>query len=85
MKRTTVFAENTILDALRAIARRRGITLAEVTREALTAYVSKHRGERKSLSIIGVGRSGRRDIAERAEELLSLFRPKHCRAFGLLP
>ena len=85
MKRTTVFAENTVLDALRAIARRRGITLAEVTREALTAHVSKHESGRKSLSIIGIGRSGRRDIAERAEELLSLFPPKHCRAFELLP
>lgn len=70
MKRTTVFAEDAVLDALRAIARRRGITLAEVTREALSAYVSKRHRGRKSLSIIGVGRSGRRDIAERAEELL---------------
>ncbi len=70
MRRTTVFAEEPVLDALRAIARRRGITLAEVTREALSAYVSKHRGRRKALSIIGIGRSGRRDIAERAEELL---------------
>ena len=70
MRRTTVFAEDTVLDALRAIARRRGITLAEVTREALSAYVSKRHGGRKSLSIIGIGRSGRRDIAERAEELL---------------
>ncbi len=70
MRRTTVFADDSVLDALRAIARRRGITLAEVTREALSAYVSKHRGGRKPLSIIAIGRSGRRDIAERAEELL---------------
>lgn len=70
MRRTTVFAEDKVLDALRAIARRRGITLAEVTREALSSYVSKHHGGRKTLSIIGIGRSGRRDIAERAEELL---------------
>jgi dephospho-CoA kinase len=70
MRRTTVFAEDSVLDALRAIARRRGITLAEVTREALSAYVFKHRGHRKPLSIIAIGRSGRRDIAEHAEELL---------------
>ncbi|HSB81531.1 MAG TPA: ribbon-helix-helix protein, CopG family [Candidatus Methylomirabilis sp.] len=70
MRRTTVFVEDKVLDALRAIARRRGITLAEVTREALSAYVSKRRDGGKSLSIIGIGRSGRRDIAERAEELL---------------
>lgn len=70
MRRTTVFAEESVLNALRAIARRRGITLADVTREALSAYVSKHRGKGKPLSIIGIGRSGRRDVAERAEELL---------------
>jgi ribbon-helix-helix protein len=70
MKRTTVFVGDTVLDALRAIARRRGIPLAEVTREALSAYVSKHSHKGRSLSIIGIGRSGRRDIAERAEELL---------------
>jgi ribbon-helix-helix CopG family protein len=70
MRRTTVFAEEKVLDALRAIARRRGITLAEVTREALSAYVSKRRDRGKTLSIIGIGGSGRRDIAERAEELL---------------
>jgi hypothetical protein len=85
MKRTTVFVEDRVFDGLRAIARRRGITLAEVTREALSAYVSKHASGRKPLSIIGIGRSGRQDIAERAEELLSLFRPKHCPAFELLP
>jgi hypothetical protein len=62
--------EDRVLDGFRAIARRRGITLAEVTREALSAYVSKHAGGRKSLSIIGIGRSGRGDVAERAEELL---------------
>ena len=70
MKRTTVFVEDAALDALRAIARRRGITLAEVTREALSAYITKHQARRKTLSIIGIGRSGRRDVAERAEELL---------------
>jgi hypothetical protein len=70
MRRTTVFVEDVVLDALRAIARRRGVPLAEVTREALSAYVSTHQRGRKSLSIIGIGRSGRRDIAERAEELL---------------
>jgi hypothetical protein len=70
MKGTTVFVEYMVLDAPRAIARRRGIALAKVKREALSAYVDKHRGERKSLSLIGIGRSCRQDIAERAEELL---------------
>lgn len=70
MRRTTVFADDDVLDALLAIARRRGVTLAEVTREALAAYVSRHRGGRRRLTFAGIGRSGRRDVAERAEALL---------------
>lgn len=70
MKRTTVFAEDEVLDALLAMARRRGITLAEITREALAAYVSHHRRKRKPLSLVGIGRSGRNDVAEQAEVLL---------------
>lgn len=70
MKRTTVFAEEEVLDALLAIARRRGTTLAEVTREALAAYVSRQRRKRRPLTLAGIGRSGHRDVAERAEDLL---------------
>jgi hypothetical protein len=70
MKRTTVFAEDEVLDALAAMARQRGISLAEITREALSAYVSRKRGKKKPLSFVGIGRSGRSDVAERAEELL---------------
>jgi hypothetical protein len=70
MKRTTVFADDEVVGALQAIARRRGITLSEVTREALAAYVSRSRRRRKPLTLTGIGRSGRKDVAERAEELL---------------
>lgn len=70
MRRTTVFAEDEVLDALLAIARRRGTTLAEVTRDALAAYVSRRQVKSRPLTLAGIGRSGRRDVAERAEELL---------------
>ena len=70
MRRTTVFADDEVLDALLAMARRRGVTLAQITREALAAYVSRHRGKRRRLSLVGIGRSGRSDVAERAEDLL---------------
>ncbi len=70
MKRTTVFADDEVLGALQAIARRRGVTLSEVTREALAAYVSRSQRRRKPLTLTGIGRSGRKDVAERAEELL---------------
>ncbi len=70
MRRTTIFADDEVLDALSAMARRRGITLAEITREALAAYVSRQQSKRRPLSLAGIGRSGRNDVSERAEELL---------------
>jgi hypothetical protein len=65
-----VFAEEEVLDTLAAMARRRGISLAEITREALGAYVSRTQGKKKRLSFVGIGRSDRGDVAERAEDLL---------------
>jgi len=70
MKRTTVFADEDMLRKLREIAKRENTSLSEVTRKALVEYVSRRRPRRTRLSLVGVGRSGRKDIAERAEELL---------------
>ena len=70
MKRTTVFADESILRQLREVAKRENSTVAEVTRKALSEYVSRRRSKRSRLSLIGIGRSGRKDVAERAEELL---------------
>lgn len=70
VKRTTIFADEETLAALRTIARERGLSLAEAVRQALAAFVAKHRPRRKPLSIIGIGRSGRKDVADRAEALL---------------
>jgi predicted transcriptional regulator len=70
MKRTTVFVDDEVIGALQTIARRRGVPLAEITREALGAYVSRRQRRRKSLTLAGIGSSGRDDVAERAEELL---------------
>ena len=33
-------------------------------------YVRRRRSRRSRLSLVGIGRSGRKDVAERAEELL---------------
>jgi len=70
MKRTSVFADEDILRKLREIAKRENSTVSEVTRKALTEFVSRRRAKRSRLSLIGVGRSGRKDVAERSEELL---------------
>jgi metal-responsive CopG/Arc/MetJ family transcriptional regulator len=70
MKRTTVFVDEDVLRKLREVAKREKCTVAEVTRKALQEYISRRRSKRSRLSLIGVGRSGRKDVAERAEELL---------------
>ena len=46
MKRTTVFADDETLRKLREIAKRENISLAQVTRKALTEYVSRRRPKR---------------------------------------
>ncbi len=70
MKRTTVFADDDVLRQLHEIARRENLSVSEVTRKALHEYVARRRRRRARLSLIGIGRSGRKDVAERAEELL---------------
>ena len=70
MKRTTIFADEDTLGKLREIARRRNTTLSEIIRTALKRYVSRRHPRTRPLSLIGIGRSGRKDVAEHAEELL---------------
>lgn len=70
LKRTTILADEVTLRGLQAIARGRGLSLAETVRQVLAAFAAKHRPRRKPLSIIGIGRSGRKDVASRHEELL---------------
>jgi hypothetical protein len=72
MKRTTVFLDAALENDLKALARRRGQPMAALVREGLTAYVARQAAEEPAprLSFLGIGRSGRRDVAQRHEELL---------------
>jgi hypothetical protein len=70
MRRTTIFADEDVLRRLREIAKRENMTLSDAIRTALDRYVSRRQPKRSRLSLIGIGRSGRRDVAEHAEELL---------------
>ena len=65
MKRTTVKLPDDLDARLRHEAARRGMTIAELTREAIQAYLGGRR-----LLAAGAGRSGRDDVSERIEELL---------------
>jgi len=70
MKRTTIFADEELLNSLKHIADDEGISLAEAIRHALDRFVTQRQESRKKLSFVGIGRSGRRDVSERCEELL---------------
>ncbi len=70
MKRTTIFADEDVLAALREIAQKEGVSIAELVRKALKRFIADHQKDRKLLSILGIGQSGRTDISERFEELV---------------
>jgi len=70
MKRTTIFAEEELLSGLKHIADEEGISVAEAIRQALQRFVAQRQKPRKRLSFVGIGRSGRKDVSERCEELL---------------
>jgi hypothetical protein len=68
MKRTTVKLPEVIDARLRQEAERRGITVSELTREAIETHLG---GSGRRLRAVGAGRSGHDDISERIEEILS--------------
>ncbi len=72
MLRTTVYLDEETLLALRQLAAMRNRSQAEIIRDALAEYINRAKPEKRP-PIAGMGgyRSGRNDISERAEELLS--------------
>ena len=67
VNRTTIKLPEELDARLRHEAQRRGITISELTREA----IETHLGSRRQLAAAGAGRSGRDDISERIEEILA--------------
>ena len=70
MKRTTVKLPDDLDTRLRHEAERRGVTVSELTREAIETHLGAKRGRRKLLAA-GAGRSGSSDISVRIEEIVS--------------
>ena len=78
MKRTTLFIDEQLEAELRDLAQRKKRPMAAEVRDALARHVAEARAAGPStLSFVAMGRSGRRDIAERHEELLfARLRPR---------
>jgi low affinity Fe/Cu permease len=66
--RTTVKISEELDERLRHEARRRSVTISDVTRSALEAHLQ---GGRRRLRAAGAGHSGNTDISERIEQIIS--------------
>ena len=70
MKKTTIYLDAEDYRALKRIAQRAGRAPAALVREAVAEYTVRHARPRRAKSV-GAFTSRRRDLAERAEELLA--------------
>lgn len=70
MQRTTVKLPDDLDARLRHEAQRRGVTVSELTREAIETLLEAPRGRRRLLAT-GAGASGRQDISERIEQIIT--------------
>ena len=70
MKRTTVKLPDDLDARLRLEAERRGVTVSELTREAIETHLGKRPGGKRRLIAAGAGRSGQHDVSVRIEEIL---------------
>jgi metal-responsive CopG/Arc/MetJ family transcriptional regulator len=70
VKRTTIFADETLLGDIKALADEEQRSVAEIIQEALVHYVQQKKHKRKHLSYIGVGASSKKNIAEQHEKSL---------------
>ncbi len=67
----TIHADDSLVRALQAIAQQEATTVEDIARDALTIYVASHKSEVKGeLSFVGIGRSGKGNLATEVEKIL---------------
>ena len=71
-QKTTVYLEAESYRKLKLIAHRRGVAPAMLVREAVAEYAARHAAPPRPGSV-GAFRSGRKNLSERAEDLLGGF------------
>lgn len=71
MKRTTISLPDDLASAVEREARRRRISVAEVARQALAEHLGINGGGRRPLPFAALGRSGQRNVARDAEQILA--------------
>jgi hypothetical protein len=70
MQRTTIFADEYLLREIKDLAKQEKRSAADLIRDALIQYLNSRKTPAPRLSFIGIGDSGRPDLAEKHEELL---------------
>lgn len=70
MKRTSLFLDERLLRSLGRAAKQRQVSVASLIREAVANYLAGPVSGGRLPSVAGRFSSGRRDVAERNEELL---------------
>ena len=70
MQRTTIFADELFLREIKELAKQKKRSTAELIREVLVQYLNDQNSPRSRLSFVGIGDSGRKNLAEKHEELL---------------
>ncbi|MGW0249657.1 ribbon-helix-helix domain-containing protein [Nocardia goodfellowii] len=70
MKRTTIKLPDDVDARLRHEAERRGTTVSELTREAITQYLAIPAGGRRQFGAAAAGHSGHSDTSARIDEIL---------------
>jgi predicted transcriptional regulator len=72
MEKTTVYLDEIDYRRLKRVAAKRRVPPASLLREAVAEYVARHDTAKRARSV-GAFRSGRGDLAEKAEALLGGF------------
>lgn len=70
MQRTTIFVGKDQLDELKAMAEERKTSMADLVREALDLLLHNERTDGKRFSFVAVGKSRKKNISEKHEDLL---------------
>ncbi len=70
MRRTSISLPDDLATALEREARRRGVPVSQIAREAIEARLGRTPGARRELPFAALGRSGYRSTARDLEEIL---------------
>jgi metal-responsive CopG/Arc/MetJ family transcriptional regulator len=70
MKRTTIFADEMLIEEIKTISKEENRSTADVLREAMEHYIREKKKGERTLSFVGIGKSGKKKISEKHEDLL---------------